>query len=104
MGRLPVEQSAVAYRDARHALIIVGMWASQSDDEINIEWARRCYEAMQPFASGGFYPNYEESVPKERLIAAFGPNKYHRLSLVKSWYDPMNIFSSNQNIRPVVSS
>lgn len=74
------------------------------DDEINIEWVRRCYEAMQPFASAGFYPNYEESVPQDGLIAAFGQDKYQRLSLVKSRYDPMNVFRLNQNIRPAVSS
>lgn len=104
VSRVPAEQSAVAYRDARHVLIIVGMWENQSDDEINIEWVRRCCEAMQPFASGGFYPNYEESAPEDRLIEAFGPHKYQRLSRVKSRYDPTNIFCLNQNILPVASA
>jgi hypothetical protein len=104
VSRVPAEQSAVACRDARHALIIIGMWKNQSDDEVNIEWVRRCCEAMQPFASGGFYPNYEESAPEGRLIAAFGPDKYQRLALVKRRYDPMNIFCLNQNILPAASS
>ena len=59
---------------------------------------------MQPFASSRFYPNYEENVPKDRLIAAFGRDKSHRLSLVKSRYDPMNVFRLNRSIPSAASS
>jgi FAD/FMN-containing dehydrogenase len=100
VSRVPSEQSAVSYRDARHALIIVGMWQSPLEDEANIQWVRRVIEQMEPFASGGFYPNYEESSPADRMIAAFGPEKYQRLAQVKQKYDPYNVFRLNQNIQP----
>jgi FAD/FMN-containing dehydrogenase len=100
VSRVSAERTAVAYRDARHAVIVVGMWESAGDDDVNIQWVRECAEAMQPFASGGFYPNYEENVPAERLVAAFGPDKYQRLSTVKRKYDPTNVFCLNQNIQP----
>lgn len=100
VSRVPAGRTAVGYRDARHAMIIVGMWESAADDEVNIEWVRECADAMQPFASGGFYPNYEENVATDRLVAAFGPDMYRRLSSVKRRYDPRNIFCFNQNIQP----
>jgi FAD/FMN-containing dehydrogenase len=100
MSRVPADETAVAYRDARHALIAIGMWDSPAEDEVNIRWVREFAEAMQPFASGGFYPNYDGDVATDHLIEAFGPEKYARLAAVKRAYDPTNIFQLNQNIKP----
>jgi hypothetical protein len=55
---------------------------------------------MQPFASGGFYPNYDGDAAPDKLVAAFGPEKYQKLAAAKRKYDPMNVFCLNQNIRP----
>jgi FAD/FMN-containing dehydrogenase len=101
VARVPAEETAVSYRDARHALIVIGMWNHAADDEANIRWVREFAEGMQPFAYGsGFYPNYEESAPTERLAAAFGQEKYNRLAAIKRRYDPGNVFCLNQNIPP----
>jgi len=102
VSRVPSDQSAVSYRDARHALIVIGMWQSPLEDELQIQWVRRVVKEMEPFASGGFYPNYEESSSADRMIAAFGADKYQRLAQVKQKYDPRNIFRLNQNIQPAM--
>jgi FAD/FMN-containing dehydrogenase len=68
------------------------------DESIQIQWVRDFADAMQPYASEGFYPNYEANVGPERLVAAFEPEKYNRLAAVKRKYDPSNIFRLNQNI------
>lgn len=102
VSRVPPEETAVAYRDARHALIAIGMWEDAADDEAQIEWVREFARSLQPFSSGGFYPNYESDAADVHLVAAYGPEKYERLAKVKRKYDPSNVFRLNQNIRPAV--
>jgi FAD/FMN-containing dehydrogenase len=102
MSRIDKDETAVAYRDARHAFLVVGMWSDCAEDEKNIRWVRDLWSAMQPFSSGGFYINYEADTGLERVEAAYGPEKYERLIAVKNKYDPVNLFRLNQNIRPTV--
>jgi FAD/FMN-containing dehydrogenase len=54
---------------------------------------------MRPFASGGVYVNYLGAEGPDRVRAAYGA-KYDKLVAVKKKYDPTNLFSVNQNIRP----
>jgi FAD/FMN-containing dehydrogenase len=103
LSRVPAAETAVAYRDARHAVIAIGMWENSSEDDINIQWVREFADEMQPFSSGGFYPNYEGDATTGRLVAAFGPEKYRRLCAAKRKYDPANIFCLNQNITPAAA-
>jgi FAD/FMN-containing dehydrogenase len=103
VSRVHKDETAVAYRDARHAVVVIGMWEDAANDEININWVRAFAESMEPFASGGFYPNYEIEPAGDRLVGAFGPEKYDRLRAIKRTYDPANIFCLNQNIRPAAA-
>jgi hypothetical protein len=66
VSRVGKEETAVAYRDARHALLVLGMWSDPAEDEKNIRWVREFWSGMQPFSSGGFYVNYETDVALER--------------------------------------
>ena len=81
-------------------MIAIGMWNSPDEDDANISWVREFAAAMQPFASGGFYPNYDEAATPDRLVTAFGPEKYRKLAAIKQKYDPANLFRLNQNIVP----
>jgi FAD/FMN-containing dehydrogenase len=76
------------------------MWDRPEDDDVNIAWVREFYARLQPFSSGGFYPNYEGDATTDRLASAFGPAAYARLGAVKAGYDPDNVFCMNQNILP----
>jgi FAD/FMN-containing dehydrogenase len=67
-----------------------------------VEWARACWQAMQPFVERAVYVNALEDHLEEgdqRLRDAYGTN-YGRLAALKKKYDGTNFFRSNQNIRP----
>lgn len=94
------DETAVAYRGMRYAFIVVGMWEDPAQDERLIGWVRDYWEAMTPFAAGGYYVNYETDAEAEKVKAAYGPKKYQRLAAIKKKYDPDNVFRLNQNIVP----
>ncbi len=100
VSRVPDADSAVTYRDARHAVIAVGMWDNPADDAKHIGWVREFISAMQPFGYGGFYPNYDADTAPGRVELAFGAEKYARLAATEQKYDPSNVFPLNQNIVP----
>jgi FAD/FMN-containing dehydrogenase len=100
VNRVGTDSAAVGRRDARHAAIAIGMWDRPEEDEVNITWVREFYARMQPFSSGGFYPNYEGDATTDRLASAFGSAAYARLGTIKARYDPDNVFCMNQNVVP----
>ncbi len=96
-------EMAVSHRDAPYNALIVGMWADPAEDERNIGWVRRLWEALRPFSSGGVYVNYQMGDEENRVRAAYGPEKYERLVALKNEYDPTNMFRLNQNIAPTAA-
>jgi FAD/FMN-containing dehydrogenase len=76
-----------------------GRWDGRSDDERCIAWSRAFFNASAPYASGGAYVNFLTADEGDRVRAAYGSN-YERLAQVKRKYDPANLFSTNQNIKP----
>ena len=61
----------------------------------------RAHSSRPPhrFATGGVYVNFLTQEEGDRVQAAYGSN-YARLVRLKQRYDPANLFSTNQNIRP----
>lgn len=101
MNRVNAEATAFGDRYAPFLVGIESNWEDASDDEANITWNRRVYDAMLPFSAGKEYLNfpgfYEDN---ERMVKnAFGKN-YGQLVALKTVYDPNNFFSMNQNIKP----
>jgi hypothetical protein len=101
-----VDAKATAFGD-RRAPIMIGIeanWHDEAEDEANMAWARRCYEALGPFSDGSIYVNFpgllEEGEPL--LRASYGAG-YERLTELKAVYDPSNLFRLNQNIKPRTS-
>ncbi len=99
ISRVGRRDTAFWHRDAQHSLLVLRMWEDQAESEKNIDWARRCYAAVEPFLRAGTYVNYLGSEGDARIMAAYGDN-YERLQAIKSKYDPANVFRSNQNVKP----
>jgi FAD/FMN-containing dehydrogenase len=98
ISRVGARDTAFGHRDAQHSLLVLRMWQDPAESEKNIEWARKCYRAAEPFLEG-VYVNYLGDEGEGRIRAAYGAN-YERLRTIKNKYDPTNFFRLNQNVRP----
>jgi hypothetical protein len=98
-NRVPAEATAFAYREAKFATVIAGMWPEPADNEKNIKWVRDYYHALSPHSLAGGYINFMADDDQARIRDNYRGN-YERLAEVKRSYDPDNLFHFNQNIRP----
>jgi FAD/FMN-containing dehydrogenase len=100
VSRVAAGATAYMHRDAQFVLNVHGRWADPAKDSTCIGWARELFAAAAPFATGGVYINFMTQEEGDRVRAAYGSN-YDRLVGLKKKVDPTNLFSVNQNIRPV---
>ena len=98
-ARVAPDATAYAMRDARFVLNVHARWETEREDEPCVGWAREFFQAAAPLATGSAYINFMTQEEGDRIAAVYGPN-YARLIEVKDRYDPENLFSLNQNIRP----
>ena len=100
--REPSDGSAFGQRDARWNVSGIAIWEESADDAAQIGWARAYADALRPSSlSGAGYANYApvDETP-ERVRAAFGSERFERLTAVKRRYDPDNAFRFNLNVLP----
>lgn len=94
------QDTAFAYRDANWSQVIVGVDPDPGKRDILASWAKDYWEALHPYSAGGAYVNFMMDEGAERVKASFRGN-YGKLATIKAKYDPQNIFSVNQNIKPM---
>ena len=100
LNRLPAEYSPAGNRDAASGFNVAGSWEQPADDAANIEWTRTAWADLRRFSTGGTYVNFlTEDETDDRVQQAYG-NNMEGLSLVKSKWDPTNLFRLNKNIAP----
>jgi FAD/FMN-containing dehydrogenase len=97
--QLPEDSTAYPHRNAGFVMNVHGRWQTAPEDRPGIEWARGFFNASSRFATGGVYVNFMTQDETDRVGAAYGKH-YDRLVKIKDRYDPDNVFSMNQNIRP----
>jgi FAD/FMN-containing dehydrogenase len=98
--RVPEDSMALIGRQMRFAYYGISQWEPGDDADAHIQWARDLGAAMEPYSTRGIALNFVMDEGNERVQASFGPEKYPRLVALKDEYDPGNLFSRNQNIRP----
>jgi FAD/FMN-containing dehydrogenase len=98
-SRVASDATAFAYRDAKFATVIAGMWPDPADNEKNTKWVKDYYKALQPHSASGGYVNFMAGDDQERVRDNYKGN-YDRLVAIKKKYDPGNLFHMNQNIKP----
>ena len=102
LARVDADATPLSQRSARWVSHPFATWDDPADDAANIGWVRDYRRANAPFTTGGVYLNFIGDEGDERIRAAFGAEKYARLEQIKAEYDPRNVFTGNQNIRPKV--
>jgi FAD/FMN-containing dehydrogenase len=99
--RVPDDASAMGWRGAKWAVHILGQWREASENDEQIAWVRSLDTAIKPWAQQGTYLNYLMDEGTQRVKESFGSH-YKRMEELKNKYDPANLFSLNQNIKPTV--
>jgi FAD/FMN-containing dehydrogenase len=98
-NRVSSDATAFAYRDAKFATVIAGMWPEPADNDKNIKWVTDYYKALAPHSEAGGYVNFMAGDDQGRVRDNYKDN-YSRLASIKKQYDPGNLFHENQNIKP----
>jgi hypothetical protein len=101
-ARVGKDETAWGYREAKWAGVIVGVDPNPANKDKIISWARNYWEALHPHSAGGAYINFMMDEGDERIKATYRDN-YNRLARIKAKYDPNNLFSVNQNIKPTAA-
>lgn len=100
VGRIDDDATALSQRGARWVTHPLCLWESASDDVFWTGFARDFSKEMKRFSTGGVYLNFIGDEGTDRIVAAYGKDKYERLAEIKAEYDPSNLFHLNQNIKP----
>jgi FAD/FMN-containing dehydrogenase len=100
MNRVAAEETAFGHRNWPYNFLVTSIWTDPAHSEVNIQWTRDFYHAMQPFLADAAYVNYLGEEGEERIRSAYTPAKYERLCALKKKYDPANLFRLNQNFKP----
>jgi FAD/FMN-containing dehydrogenase len=102
MARIPAGATAYPQRNAHFIMNVHTRWRDAAGDTQAIDWARGLYDAVADDALGSAYVNFMPDDEADRIEKVYGAN-YRRLADVKRAYDPMNLFRSNQNIKPAMA-
>ncbi len=99
--RVPVSETAFGHRGALCEWATNAVFLDPGESEVHIRWVRDFASELLPFSSGAYINQVgtEAEEGEEAIQAAFGDN-FQRLTALKQKYDPTNLFSHNQNIRP----
>jgi hypothetical protein len=98
-ARVSEDSTPLGRRDAAFAYHALAQW-DDDDHDRHIEWARSLHEAMAPHTEPGVFLTYSSDQGEDRSRQAFGAEKFRRLSAIKEFYDPIDLFDSGAGIKP----
>jgi FAD/FMN-containing dehydrogenase len=100
VARVAQDATAFSGRAAGYTYNLVSTWTDQGEDALHIAANRELAAALAPLSARGAYVNFISDATGDRVRGAYGDDLYDRLARLKRQYDPANLFSRNQNIRP----
>lgn len=100
MSRVGDDHSPLRARRPGFVVHPLLLWSDPADDERNIAHGRAYRDDLRSLATGDAYLNFLGDEGEDRRVAQFGAANHRRLTEIKAAWDPENLFSGNQNIRP----
>ena len=100
---LSEDATAFSNRGAQMWLNFAMRWDGAENDRPYMEMTRKIVRELEPWLSKGVYVNMLNFDEMDRVVEAFGTEKYQRLGRVKGAYDPDNFFQVNANILPILA-
>ena len=86
-------------RSPGYMLFTIALCPSPEVLEADRAWVRGMHSALAPHVAPRTYVNGIDEDASD-MRAAYGPEKYDRLTRIKAKYDPTNAFRRNANIKP----
>lgn len=99
MNRVSREATAFSHRDARYMLAIIDHWEDAEEDGENERWVDAFWQSISGYRRGA-YSNFLQDEGEARVRESYGAQAFERLAKLKLRYDPTNVFSGNENIKP----
>ena len=106
--RVGTGMSSFSGRAAGYTYNLIGTWTDPSEDATHVAAVRAAAAALAPLSLGRHYVNFdadpdadpEADADADWVRGAYGGDIYDRLARLKRAYDPANLFSRNQNVKP----
>jgi FAD/FMN-containing dehydrogenase len=100
IGDVPEPDTAFSNRGYLLWLNFAMRWDDPADDADHIDRTRAIVADLKPWTGTGVYVNMLNFDETNRVVEAFGAEKYARLGRLKAEYDPGNLFRINYNVPP----
>jgi len=98
-GQVAAHETAFGDRSAPFITNLLANWPDASADALHISWVRSLFDRLRPAMTPGVYVNFMSGDEQERVPEAY-QQRWERMVLVKTKYDPDNFFRLNQNVQP----
>ena len=98
-AEVSANETAFGDRSAPFVMNLLANWSEASADAGNIFWIRGLFNTLRPAMKPGVYINFMSGDEQDRVPEAY-QERWDRMIVVKSHYDPNNFFRLNQNVPP----
>jgi len=100
IGDVAEDATAFSHREYLMWLNFAMSWDDPALDHEYMERTRAIVRDLKPWTGDGIYVNMLNVDEMDRVVEAYGAEKYAKLGRVKAQYDPDNFFRTNYNITP----
>jgi len=98
-GQVAADETAFGDRTPPFITNLLANWQDASADAVHVSWIRSLFQKLRPAMTPGVYVNFMSGDEQDRVPEAYR-QRWERMVLVKTQYDPGNFFRLNQNVRP----